>query len=109
MVATRFDIDKLNGITNFNLWQVQMTTILIQSNLEKVFTEKKLPDTDESEWDRDNLSFKDVKGHLLGKDKINNEFGSNSKSNRQASVLVVESNDEDLAGANLANDKGDDF
>ncbi|MFQ6668293.1 hypothetical protein Gotur_033988 [Gossypium turneri] len=41
MASTRFDIGKLNGITNFNLWQVRMTTILIQSDLEKVLTEKK--------------------------------------------------------------------
>ncbi|MBA0849512.1 hypothetical protein Goshw_016965 [Gossypium schwendimanii] len=36
MATTKFDIDKFDGITNFNLWQVRMTTILIQSNLEKV-------------------------------------------------------------------------
>ncbi|MBA0867609.1 hypothetical protein Goshw_001903, partial [Gossypium schwendimanii] len=41
MVATNFDIGKFDGITNFNFWQVQMMTILIQSNLEKVLTEKK--------------------------------------------------------------------
>ncbi|MBA0702650.1 hypothetical protein Goari_000086, partial [Gossypium aridum] len=35
MTITRFDIDKFDGITDFNLWQVRMTTILIQSNLEK--------------------------------------------------------------------------
>ncbi|MBA0697617.1 hypothetical protein Goari_021151 [Gossypium aridum] len=29
MVATRFDVDKFDDITNFNLWQVRMTTILI--------------------------------------------------------------------------------
>ncbi|MBA0688024.1 hypothetical protein Goari_005835 [Gossypium aridum] len=43
-----FDIDKFDGITNFNLWQVLMTTILIQSDLEKVFIEKKLADMDKS-------------------------------------------------------------
>ncbi|MBA0786629.1 hypothetical protein Gotri_025651 [Gossypium trilobum] len=41
MTRTRFDIDKFDGITIFNLWQVQMTTILIQGNLEKVLTENK--------------------------------------------------------------------
>ncbi|MFQ6645214.1 hypothetical protein Gotur_020597 [Gossypium turneri] len=40
MTITRFDIDKFYGITDFNLWQVRMTTILIQSNLEKVLMEK---------------------------------------------------------------------
>ncbi|MBA0781606.1 hypothetical protein Gotri_002515, partial [Gossypium trilobum] len=81
----------------------------------------------------------DVKGHLLSKDKLDNEFGSNIKSNRQVSILVTprkrdkrchyckklgyikvdcyklqnkrvaESNKEDLVGANLVNDKADDF
>ncbi|MFQ6624377.1 hypothetical protein Gotur_004302 [Gossypium turneri] len=50
MEATRFDIDKFNGITNFNLWQVRMMTILIQSDLEKVHKEKKPADMDKSEW-----------------------------------------------------------
>ncbi|MBA0635213.1 hypothetical protein Godav_005322 [Gossypium davidsonii] len=90
-------------------------------------------------YGRDNLSFEDVKGHLLSKEKLDNKFGSDGKSDRQTSVLVasrkrdkrcryykklghvkadyyklrnkraVESNEEDLADANLANDKGDDF
>ncbi|MBA0634268.1 hypothetical protein Godav_025715 [Gossypium davidsonii] len=30
----------------------------------------------------DNLSFEDVKGHLLSKDKLDNEFDSKSMSNR---------------------------
>ncbi|MFQ6660987.1 hypothetical protein Gotur_029296, partial [Gossypium turneri] len=40
MASIRFDIDKFDGITNFNLWQVRMTTILIQGDLEKVLMEK---------------------------------------------------------------------
>ncbi|MBA0871170.1 hypothetical protein Goshw_021959 [Gossypium schwendimanii] len=44
MTITRFDIDKFDGITDFNLWQVRMTTILIQSNLEKVLTKKQPAD-----------------------------------------------------------------
>ncbi|MBA0654091.1 hypothetical protein Goklo_021166, partial [Gossypium klotzschianum] len=32
-------------------------------------------------YGKDKLSFKDVKGHLLSKDKLNNEFGSDSKTN----------------------------
>ncbi|MBA0778132.1 hypothetical protein Gotri_006042, partial [Gossypium trilobum] len=113
---------------------------------EKVLIEKKPAEIDKLEWDRetliydrDNLSFEDVKGHLLSKDKLNNDFGSNSKSDRQVLVLVAsrkrdkkvaiersyvtsrqivtnwknkkvfERNEEDLAGANLANDMGDDF
>ncbi|MBA0682142.1 hypothetical protein Goari_023882, partial [Gossypium aridum] len=49
MAATRFDIDKFNGITNFNLWQVQIMTILIQGDLEKVLTKNKLKDMNKSE------------------------------------------------------------
>ncbi|MFQ6652427.1 hypothetical protein Gotur_024300, partial [Gossypium turneri] len=90
-------------------------------------------------YDRDKLSFEYVKGHLLSRDKLNNEFGLDSKVDRQASVLVaskkqdkrcryckklghvkvdcyklqnkraIESNEEDLAGANLADESGDDF
>ncbi|MFQ6666236.1 hypothetical protein Gotur_032670 [Gossypium turneri] len=40
-------------------------------------------------YGRNNLSFEDVKGHLLSKDKLENEFGLDSKSDRQALVLVV--------------------
>ncbi len=80
-----------------------------------------------------------MKGHLLSRDKLDNEFGLNSKADRQASVLVAskkrdkrcryckklghikadcyklrnkraaESNEEDVAGANLADESGDDF
>ncbi|MBA0819638.1 hypothetical protein Gohar_028403, partial [Gossypium harknessii] len=65
-------------------------------------------------YDRDNLSFEDVKGHLLSKEKLDNEFGLDSKSDRQASILVAsrkaaKSNKEALASANLVNEKGDDF
>ena len=90
-------------------------------------------------YGRDKLSFEDVKGHLLSRDKIDNEFDLNSKADRQASVLVAskkrdkrcryckklghvkadcyklrnkraaESNEEDVAGANLVDEGGDDF
>ncbi|KAH1080246.1 hypothetical protein J1N35_020007 [Gossypium stocksii] len=83
-------------------------------------------------YGRDKLSFEDVKGHLLSRDKLDNELHLDSKANRQASVLVAskkrdkrchycknlghvkvdcyklrnnrvtESNEEDVAGANLA-------
>ncbi|MFQ6633661.1 hypothetical protein Gotur_010129 [Gossypium turneri] len=33
-------------------------------------------------YGRDKLSFEDVKGHLLSKNKLNNEFGSDSKVDR---------------------------
>ncbi|MBA0873271.1 hypothetical protein Goshw_000132, partial [Gossypium schwendimanii] len=84
------------------------------------------------------LSLEDVKGHLLSKDKLDNEFGSNSKADRQAFVsvaskkqdkkchyykklghikaycyklqnkMVAESKEEDVAGANLAEESDDD-
>ncbi|MBA0783394.1 hypothetical protein Gotri_001115, partial [Gossypium trilobum] len=90
-------------------------------------------------YGRDKLSFNDVKGHFLSKDKLDNEFGSNSKADRQASILIAskkqdkmcryckklshvkaycyklrnkraaESNKEDVAGVNLADESGDDF
>ncbi|MFQ6631422.1 hypothetical protein Gotur_009337 [Gossypium turneri] len=40
-------------------------------------------------YGREKLSFEDVKGHLLSKDKLKNEFGSDSKADRQASILVA--------------------
>ncbi|MFQ6649637.1 hypothetical protein Gotur_023344 [Gossypium turneri] len=88
---------------------------------------------------RDKLSFEGVNGHFLSRDKLDNEFGSNSKADKQASVLVAskkrdkmcryckklghvkadcyklrnkrvaESNKKDLAAAKLANESADDF
>ncbi|MBA0777655.1 hypothetical protein Gotri_005650, partial [Gossypium trilobum] len=117
METIRFDIDKFDGIKNFNLWQVWMTSFLIQSNLEK-----KPACMDKLEWDRvdkktlsmiqlcltnnvlheillektetliygkDNLSFENGKGHLLRKDKLDIEFGSDMKLDRQTSILVT--------------------
>ncbi|MFQ6635008.1 hypothetical protein Gotur_010346 [Gossypium turneri] len=40
-------------------------------------------------YGRDKLSFEDVKGYLLSKDKLDNEFGSDSKVDRQTSILVA--------------------
>ncbi|MBA0620230.1 hypothetical protein Godav_005987 [Gossypium davidsonii] len=50
-------------------------------------------------YDRDKLSFEDAKGHFLSKDKLDNDFCSNNK----------EDSKEDVAGANLAEESGDDF
>ncbi|MBA0788030.1 hypothetical protein Gotri_025677 [Gossypium trilobum] len=36
MTATRFDIEKFDGVTNFNLWQIQMMTILVQTGLKNL-------------------------------------------------------------------------
>ncbi|MFQ6637480.1 hypothetical protein Gotur_013850 [Gossypium turneri] len=90
-------------------------------------------------YGRDKLSFEDVKGLLLSKDKFDNEFGSDSKADRETSILVAskkrdkrcryykklghvkaycyklrnkrvaESNEEDAADANLADESDDDF
>ncbi|KAG8485692.1 hypothetical protein CXB51_019003 [Gossypium anomalum] len=90
-------------------------------------------------YGRDKLSFEDVKGHLLSREKLDNEFHLDSKVDRQPFVLVAskkrdkrcryckklghvkadcyklrnkrtaESNEEDVAGVNLANKNGDDF
>ncbi|MBA0771869.1 hypothetical protein Gotri_007334, partial [Gossypium trilobum] len=40
-------------------------------------------------YGRDKISFDDVKGHLLSKDKLDNELGSDSKADMQASILVA--------------------
>ncbi|KAG8500537.1 hypothetical protein CXB51_002660 [Gossypium anomalum] len=83
-------------------------------------------------YGRNKLLFEDVKGHLLSKNKLDNEFGLDSKTDMQASILVAskkrdkmcryckklghvkadcyrlqnkraaESNEEDVAGADLA-------
>ncbi|MFQ6623924.1 hypothetical protein Gotur_004376, partial [Gossypium turneri] len=222
MAATRFEIEKFDGETNFNLWQVQMMAILIQSSLKKlclanmVLQEVLMEKTSSALWKRletlyatkslanhlvlkqrlftfrmnegellkdhisqfitllndlknvevhfddedqamlllcslppsyksfketliygrDKLSFEDVKGHLLSRDKLNNELHFED---RQASVLIAskkqdkrccyckklghvkadcyklrnkkaaESNEEDVASANLADESGDDF
>ncbi|MFQ6650588.1 hypothetical protein Gotur_023124 [Gossypium turneri] len=49
MVATRFDIEKFDGVTNFNLWQVWMMAILVQTDLKKVVTRKKPENLDQTE------------------------------------------------------------
>ncbi|MBA0881535.1 hypothetical protein Goshw_025530 [Gossypium schwendimanii] len=40
-------------------------------------------------YGKNKISFEDVNGHLLSKDKLNNEFGLDSKADRQVSVLVA--------------------
>ncbi|KAK5794515.1 hypothetical protein PVK06_035746 [Gossypium arboreum] len=51
MVATRFEIEKFNGETNFNLWQVRMMANLVQSGLKKVVTRKKPENLNKTEWE----------------------------------------------------------
>ncbi|MBA0760023.1 hypothetical protein Gotri_022818 [Gossypium trilobum] len=38
MATTRFEIEKFDGETNFNLWHVRMMAILVQTGLKKVVT-----------------------------------------------------------------------
>ncbi|MFQ6649693.1 hypothetical protein Gotur_023348 [Gossypium turneri] len=40
-------------------------------------------------YGRDKLSFEDVKGHFLSRDKLNNELHLDSKADRKASVLIA--------------------
>ncbi|MFQ6629790.1 hypothetical protein Gotur_006636 [Gossypium turneri] len=40
-------------------------------------------------YGRDKLSFEDVNGHLLSRDKLDNEFGSDSKVNRKEKDMTV--------------------
>ncbi|MBA0771868.1 hypothetical protein Gotri_007334 [Gossypium trilobum] len=71
-------------------------------------------------YGRDKISFDDVKGHLLSKDKLDNELGSDSKADMQASILVAskkrdkmchycKNNEKDVASVNLADKSIDDF
>ncbi|MFQ6659563.1 hypothetical protein Gotur_028416 [Gossypium turneri] len=51
MAATRFEIEKFDGEINFNLWQVQMMTILVQNGLKKVVTRKKPENLNQTKWE----------------------------------------------------------
>lgn len=51
MAATRFEIEKFDGETNFNLWQVRMMAILVQNGLKKVITGKKPENLNQTEWE----------------------------------------------------------
>ncbi|KAH1113876.1 hypothetical protein J1N35_007254 [Gossypium stocksii] len=51
MAAKRFEIEKFDGETNFNLWQVRMMAILVQSGLKKVVTGKKPENLNKTEWE----------------------------------------------------------
>ncbi|MFQ6626375.1 hypothetical protein Gotur_006194 [Gossypium turneri] len=41
MATISFDIEKFYSVTNFNLWQVWMMAILVQTGLKKAVIEKK--------------------------------------------------------------------
>ncbi|MFQ6640853.1 hypothetical protein Gotur_015562 [Gossypium turneri] len=51
MAAARFEIEKFDGETNFNLWQVWMMAILVQSGLKKVVIGKKPKNLNKTEWE----------------------------------------------------------
>ncbi|MBA0650300.1 hypothetical protein Goklo_017731, partial [Gossypium klotzschianum] len=57
-----------------------MLLLCFLSHLNKSFKEALI-------YGRDKLSFEDLKGHLLSRDNLKNEFGLDSKPYRQASVL----------------------
>ncbi|MBA0759715.1 hypothetical protein Gotri_022556 [Gossypium trilobum] len=42
MATTRFEIEKFDGVTNFNLWQVRMMKILVQTGLKRLLLRKNL-------------------------------------------------------------------
>ncbi|KAK5772198.1 hypothetical protein PVK06_048475 [Gossypium arboreum] len=51
MGTTRFEIEKFDGETNFNLWQVRMMAIIVQSGLKKVIIGKKPENLNKTEWE----------------------------------------------------------
>ncbi|MFQ6668565.1 hypothetical protein Gotur_034159 [Gossypium turneri] len=51
MTTTRFEIEKFDSETNFNLWQVRMMAILVQSDLKKVVTGKKPENLNKTKWE----------------------------------------------------------
>ncbi|KAG8485099.1 hypothetical protein CXB51_021018 [Gossypium anomalum] len=51
MATTMFEIEKFNGETKFNLWQVWMMAIIVQTSLKKVVTEKKPENLNQTEWE----------------------------------------------------------
>ncbi|MBA0645992.1 hypothetical protein Goklo_014005 [Gossypium klotzschianum] len=52
MATRRLKIEKFDAVTNFNLWQVRMMTILVQIGLKKVVTGKKLENLNQTEWEQ---------------------------------------------------------
>ncbi|MFQ6633014.1 hypothetical protein Gotur_011470 [Gossypium turneri] len=42
MTTTMSEIEKFDGETNFNLWQVRMMAILVQTGLKRLLPEKSL-------------------------------------------------------------------
>ncbi|MFQ6643824.1 hypothetical protein Gotur_018537 [Gossypium turneri] len=51
MTTTSFELDKFDSETNFNLRQVRMMAILVQTGLKKVVTGKKPENLNQIEWE----------------------------------------------------------
>ncbi|MBA0626657.1 hypothetical protein Godav_004288, partial [Gossypium davidsonii] len=51
MATIRFEIENFDGVTNFNLWQVWMMAILVQTGLKKIVTRKKPENQNQTEWE----------------------------------------------------------
>ncbi|KAA3467431.1 Retrovirus-related Pol polyprotein from transposon TNT 1-94 [Gossypium australe] len=93
MATMRFDIEKFDGIKIFGLWQVRMFVILVQNGLKKTFKKTLI-------YGRDKLSFEDMKGNLLNKDKLHNDRAVENDEKGNEKV--------ELADASVVEDKGDD-
>ncbi|KAG8500837.1 hypothetical protein CXB51_002923 [Gossypium anomalum] len=104
MAAIRFKIKKFDGETNFNLWKVLMMAILVQISLKKllpVLQEVWMEKTSSALWKRLKTLYatKTLANGLVLKQHLNVSY------ERRA----TESNEEDVTGANLADESSDDF
>ncbi|MFQ6668803.1 hypothetical protein Gotur_034322 [Gossypium turneri] len=52
-------------------------------------------------YDRVKLAFEEVKGHLLSKDKLNNELGLDSKTDRREKIMIISLKSGSLLGASF--------
>ncbi|KAK5839455.1 hypothetical protein PVK06_008249 [Gossypium arboreum] len=81
MAATRFDIGKFDGVTKFQSMNVDVKidnedhAMLLLCFLP--FSNKSFRET--LIYGRNKLSFEDMKGHFLSKEKLDNEFGLDNK------------------------------
>ncbi|MBA0573895.1 hypothetical protein Golob_001143, partial [Gossypium lobatum] len=96
MEATRFDNEKFDGFTNFNLWQTWMIAILVQTGLKNKADRQAFVSVASKKQDKKCHYYKKL-GHIKAYCyKLQNK-------------MVSESNEEDVAGANLAKESDDDF
>ncbi|MBA0642656.1 hypothetical protein Goklo_027008 [Gossypium klotzschianum] len=52
MTTIRFEIEKFNSITNFNLWQVRMIEILVQTDMKKNCYQEKARESKSNRMER---------------------------------------------------------